>query len=280
MDKFERDAFIDEKIDVLERVLGALRRIKGTTRSETAILKEHDLNQKVFRKVVYGTNWQNKGFEEPSQNEAGCPTKTWQEDLFCAMMYIKDKPDCIERIPSDVDITITELVSNLPERDRKFVKFYYKERLPYDKIGLIFGVSLERVRQIHAKVLRTLRNYDTYVNMGNDYYISKRMIHEKLEADYFVKIRNDEIKRLDKLIKINKDNLSLKNRKDQPLVNLYLSPRVFGILHRAGIRHLGDICAHTEKEIRSLPGIGGKALEEIKEMMCMQRVTFAEEEEN
>lgn len=280
MDKFERDAFIDEKIDVLERVLDALKRIKGTNRSETAVLKENDINQRTFRKAVYETHWQTHGFEEPiNRSETGCPTKTWQEDLFCAVMYLKDKPDCIERIPSDVDITITELVDALPDRDRQFIRLYYQERLSYEKIGVLFGVSIERVRQIHEKILKQLRAHNDYINMGAKHYISQKSIHDALEADYYIKIRYDEIRRLDKIIANKKDNLSLKNRKDQRLIDLGLSSRVFGILHRSGLRHLGDICVHTEKEFRTIPGIGKKAVDEVKAMMAVHRVSFAEEEE-
>ena len=281
MDKFERDAFIDEKIDILERVLSALRRIKGTTRSESAILRELDINQRTFRKAVYETHWQTHDFEEPVDRSklVGCPTKTWQEDLFCAIMYLKDKPDCIERIPSDVDVTIDELVDRLPDRDRTFVRLYYQERLSYEKIGILFGVSIERVRQLHEKILKQLRAHNDYINMGHKRYISQKTVHDALEADYYIKIRYDEIRRLDKLIAHKKDELSIKNRKDLRLIDVGLSNRVFGILHRAGLRHLGDICVLTEKEVKSLPGVGGKALDEIKEMMSMHRVTFAKEEE-
>ena len=110
-------------------------------------------------------------------------------------------------------------------------------------------------------------------------YISQKTVHDALEADYYIKIRYDEIRRLDKLIAHKKDELSIKNRKDLRLIDVGLSTRVFGILHRAGLRHLGDICVLTEKEVKSLPGVGGKALDEIKEMMSMHRVTFAKEEE-
>ena len=53
--------------------------------------------------------------------------------------------------------SLSEAISNLPERERLVMSFYYDDELNLREIGEILGVSESRVCQIHGQALVRLR---------------------------------------------------------------------------------------------------------------------------
>ena len=67
----------------------------------------------------------------------------------------------IEEILSNKERLISiEYVVNtmLPERESDIIRLYYKEKLTYDKIGKVYSLSKDRVRQILNKAIRRLKH--------------------------------------------------------------------------------------------------------------------------
>ncbi len=53
---------------------------------------------------------------------------------------------------------LIEAIKELPERDRLIISLYYYENLNYKEIAEVLGITVSRVSQIHAKVMKTLKN--------------------------------------------------------------------------------------------------------------------------
>jgi RNA polymerase sigma factor FliA len=88
----------------------------------------------------------------------------WGEDQY---EYYRSEREAIDLIPSDrepnpVDnlqrIDFMELVSShLKDRERLIIMLYYFEELTMREIGLILGLSEARVCQLHARIIKKLR---------------------------------------------------------------------------------------------------------------------------
>ncbi|MPZ52323.1 MAG: FliA/WhiG family RNA polymerase sigma factor [Acidimicrobiia bacterium] len=61
-------------------------------------------------------------------------------------------------IEENVRQTALDLISDLPERDRRVIKMYFGESMTLAEIGKVLGVSESRVSQIQTRALLTLRN--------------------------------------------------------------------------------------------------------------------------
>lgn len=282
MDKNEKEAFINSKIQALEKAIVALQTIKDTPRSETAILNELNLNKSAFRKIVYGTKWED-GFTEErvSFDSAHLPTTSWTEDLFIDVANLPDTPFSLEKIPSDIDTTIPKALEELSDRDKQFVLLYYKEKLSYTDISYKLEVSVERVRQIHGRIIKFLRdpNRFSYIDIGDGYYMSKKNLHKQLEQDFFVRIRKSEVDRLNKILYAQHEELSGRDNRLKKLKKLGLSQRSERLLYENGVRTLGDLCLFTEKDVKAIYGLGARSLDEIKAVLKENHVWFAVEEE-
>lgn len=65
----------------------------------------------------------------------------------------------LQTLPADWEISLEYAITNgLTEREANIVKMRYQQGMTYDSIGKVYGITRERVRQIHNKALRKFRH--------------------------------------------------------------------------------------------------------------------------
>ncbi len=72
----------------------------------------------------------------------------------------EEGPDPLEDLVARESKTLlAEAIRALPERFRQVIALYYYEELKFGEIGRMLNISESRVSQIHAEILRNLRNH-------------------------------------------------------------------------------------------------------------------------
>ena len=276
---------INEMIDMFDKVQQALVTIRDTDKSEAEVLSELGINCSAFRRVVYDINWNDKtdGSAFKNKFDGVIPTRHWTENLFCAIIGIKNDASAITKYPSDVRITIIKLIKDLPEREQKTIVYTYRDEMKLDEIGELLGVSAERARQIQSRALRKLQNRgrQAYLVLGDGYWFEKRKIREKILEDNSVKLLEEEIKRLENLLSHRRTELyDTPSLPDEISIrDVGLSVRAYNCLHRASINTLSELIEHTPSEIKKLRNMGEHTLEEIETMLDRYGLVLKEETE-
>ena len=68
-------------------------------------------------------------------------------------------------------------LTTLSEREQEIIRLRFVERWTYAAIGQVFGISLERTRQLLVRAIRRLRDPDrlSYIRYGLQGYEERRM---------------------------------------------------------------------------------------------------------
>lgn len=293
--KAEKKEKLDYMIDKMQRILGALEEIRDNDVTETAVLKKYGLDHKTFRNMVYDHDWdaatrvdgrKRKGSAE--KVEGVVPTRSWAEDLFVDVYYVKD---CSIPIPDDVTERFEEVIPNLPGNLPDVIFMLYRDGMTLQEVGAKFERSGERIRQLKNKALRMLRNQHRTAYMlmgapGEEVYISRvraEELREKAENDYSVRMMRKEIERLDRLIwakkKILKDEQEAIPIEEWDMLNIHLSVRGYNALKRSGVQTFGQLLAMTHDDLLNIRNLGRKTAEDIMEELGKAGFTLAEEDE-
>lgn len=293
--KAEKKEKLDYMIDKMQRILGALEEIRDNDVTETAVLKKYGLDYKTFRNMVYDHDWdaatrvdgrKKKGSAE--KVEGVVPTRSWAEDLFVDVYYVKD---CSIPIPDDVTERLEEVVSELPGDLPEVIFMLYRDGMTLKEAGEELGKSGERIRQLKERALRMLRNQRRAAFMlmgesGEEVYISRMRaeeLKEKAENDYSVRMMRKEIERLDRLIwakkKIIKDEQEVIPIEEWDTLNIHLSVRGYNALKKSGVNTFGQLLALTYDDLLGIRNLGRKTAEDIMEELGKAGFTLAEEDE-
>lgn len=293
--KAEKKEKLDYMIDKMQRILGALEEIRDNDVTETAVLKKYGLDHKTFRNMVYDHDWdaatrvdgrKRKGSAE--KVEGVVPTRSWAEDLFVDVYYVKD---CSIPIPDDVTERFEGVIPNLPGNLPDVIFMLYRDGMTLQEVGAKFERSGERIRQLKNKALRMLRNQHRTAYMlmgapGEEVYISRvraEELREKAENDYSVRMMRKEIERLDRLIwakkKILKDEQEAIPIEEWDMLNIHLSVRGYNALKRSGVQTFGQLLAMTHDDLLNIRNLGRKTAEDIMEELGKAGFTLAEEDE-
>lgn len=147
--------------------------------------------------------------------------------------------------PADFDGSLEYVLHSLTERERRVLDFRYKDGLTFEGIGKHECVTRERIRQIHVKALRKLRNPQrlNYLKYGVSGVIARKTESAREAA-------------LASLPKPDKpENI--------PLEELELSVRSYNCLKRAGMNTLREVSEMTFYELCNVRNLGKKSVDEI-----------------
>lgn len=293
--KAEKKEKLDYMIEKMRRILAALEEIRDNDVTETAVLKKYGLDHKTFRNMVYDHDWdaatrvdgrKKKGSAE--KVEGVVPTRSWAEDLFVDVYYVKD---CSIPIPDDVTERFEEVIPNLPGNLPDVIFMLYRDGMTLQEVGSQFERSGERIRQLKNKALRMLRNQrrTAYMLMGapgEEVYISRmgaEELREKAENDYTCRMMRKEIERLDRLIyaknKILKDEQERIPIEEWSTLGINLSVRAFNALKKANVQTFGQLLAMTYGDLKRIRNMGQKTADEVAEEVGRAGFTLAEEDE-
>jgi len=162
-------------------------------------------------------------------------------------------------------------IDRFKDRDKGILYMRYKEKMTYDEIGNIIGMSGTRVRQIvgimlirlrRPQVLAKAKSYSYYdVNKYNESYSELQRRNRELEKAIMVYSNNslsrDKLGGLVKVIDVMAMDID----------KLGLSVRAYNALARANIKCLGDIRNLNIDELRGIKNMGNKTVQEVLNML-------------
>lgn len=164
----------------------------------------------------------------------------------------------------DILAGIQYVLSTLNYREQDIIRMRFEEKLTRSKIGESLGISQERVHQIEAKALRSMRTPArwNYLKLGVAGYM--RWAKENARGEgYTVGYRKgykdgnaDGRNGIDQL-EISEELLNY------PLKSLGLSVRAYNCLHRTNCVCVGDVVRMTELQIKRIKNLGVKTAGEI-----------------
>lgn len=148
----------------------------------------------------------------------------------------------------EIDFEITEdtkkgldfVLGKLTEREKTVLQERYVHGKTYKKIGEIFRVTPERIKQIHNGALRKMRNPARSAHIKHG-YCGYREILKKSETDTNQAIGCKDISELD------------------------LSTRAYNSLKRSRINNISDI--KSMEQLRRIRNLGQKTLSELIEKL-------------
>ena len=288
---------LDESIDMLSRMMLACRDIKNG-KPEISTLKQYNINQQSFRKIVFNKKLGFKYNNPPISMEELKDIKdnkfmslttemyddknitlSWQEKLFCKIYMTDD----LKEIPYDLDKRFDYVFTKLSKNEVDVLTMRYKDEMTFSKIAETMELSIPRVHQIESGAIRKLSHpsllmillygeeygklFNQVKGINNENKRKEKfkdledIIEASLEANDY---RNLMIlrKKIDKTLRdkgMDPDMID----KDKSILDLNLSTRTKSALLRSNINGVGDLSDLTLKEMMEIRGVGDKTIVEL-----------------
>lgn len=155
-------------------------------------------------------------------------------------------------------------MSTLEPREYEVLMYRYNSKMTLRAIGEIYGLSVERMRQIENKALRKLRTPSrwNYIKLGVAGYWQQRK-----KQYYDQGYRTGYLDGYENGVKDEKEGRK-RAYEDNPVLdliieNLELSTRAFQCLRRMGCHRIGDVAAKDAESILKTRNMGKKSMDEI-----------------
>lgn len=145
-------------------------------------------------------------------------------------------------------------LSTLTERQRTVCKMRFEDEMTYEQIAKRFGLTRERIRQVLAKAIRTLRHPSRFKYIQHGVEIASGKLKAQMQAR--------QAEELERLMDVERRRSEVRNILDRPVEALGLSVRAFNCLWRDEIK--------TVEQLMTLE------VDDIKRMRCAGRKTLAE----
>lgn len=184
-------------------------------------------------------------------------------------------------------------------KDREVEVLKYRYGVGYDsnidgknlnEMSKIFGVNIERIRQIENKIFRKLRNpirckvllgsnIDKYYKIVDIEFINNLKSYLISELVNILKKENKKSIYIDNIL--NRYNVLLcpsdetslgeipQNIYEKSIDECELSVRAYVCLQRAGIDNVGELLEKSDEEIKKIRNIGSKCYKEVSEVRNM-----------
>lgn len=155
-------------------------------------------------------------------------------------------------------------ISTLEPREYEVLMYRYNSKMTLRAIGEIYGLSVERMRQIENKALRKLRTPSrwNYIKLGVAGYWQQRKkqyYDQGYRMGYLDGYENGVKDEKEGRKRAYENNPVL----DLIIENLELSTRAFQCLRRMGCDRIGDVVAKDAESILKTRNMGKKSMDEI-----------------
>jgi DNA-directed RNA polymerase sigma subunit (sigma70/sigma32) len=165
-------------------------------------------------------------------------------------------------IVANIDNNWDYVLDTLTPREAVFITLHYKEGKTYKEIAKEHGVTIERIRQIINKGLRSLLHPSRIRLIA----IPKEKLNEYKTFNDQIDEEIAKLKREFHRIKTDGVNYITNITKAIDIEELDFSTRTYNALKRAKINTLDDLISHTVEELSRIRNLGRKSLKEI----CMK----------
>ena len=136
----------------VEQALHALRHSLGRTPSEDEIAAALGIDLEAFQKLLCDL----RGLDLGSLEAMAAESERDDQIYNYAPTPDSESPLCL-CLQSELRESLTQAVSELPERERQVLALYYVEELTMKEVGAVVGVGEGRISQIHSAALLRLR---------------------------------------------------------------------------------------------------------------------------
>ncbi len=151
-DFFPRTVY--QKAKEIESVIRYLEEKLGRTPREEEIAEEMNLTVEAFRKTLNRVSITTVLSLDEQRSVCGDNDKLSLLDTIESPFSMN--PDVITE-QKEIKKVLTEMMLQLPEKERAVLKLYYYEELTLKEIGAVLNVTESRVSQLHSKAVLTLR---------------------------------------------------------------------------------------------------------------------------
>lgn len=192
-----------------------------------------------------------------------CP---YPQNLLLAVFGVEDAP---KTLPPDIEASVEHaLVSLDNERSAQIIRLRFRDGCTLEKIGLVFSITKERVRQIIVKTLHRLRHPSraVYLLHGRAELerLAEQRIVEKYGEDCAALLRREAQTGFSGVLMplhdipnpYDRANAVLQRSRFQTVEEINLPFRCYTALRRSDITHVWQICFLTPKAVTRLKGIG------------------------
>jgi hypothetical protein len=156
----------------------------------------------------------------------------------------------------------------LTEREHGVLIKRFRETMTLKEIGVFYGVTPERIRQIQAKALRKMRRprySNLFKGVSLSELIEKNKKYNELQYEYDVLRRavdkNNSMSAITRQIKISEVDFEV---------------RTYNCLARAGLENLGDIADLTYNELISIRNVGKKSYDDVVKVLSQYNLKLKE----
>ena len=174
---------------------------------------------------------------------------------------------------NEIEDRIEWLFNNTCFADREQFIFYkrFKEYLTLEEVSKLMGITRERVRQIEAKMLRKMKRFARYLELGE--YADKL---ELAKQDYktFVEEQKEQwtYESAKEFIREYENahcgEIKKKQYCELDIDDLCLSIRSYNCLKRSGIYTVNQLIQISEEDLMRVRNLGKKSLREIKKELA------------
>jgi RNA polymerase sigma factor for flagellar operon FliA len=136
----------EDKVKKLEKVYYELEEKLGRMPDEKEVAYELKISLEKFYKLLDETRAPQ--FVSISSDESGL-----------IETIPAGESDILSEIENEeLQVKLSEIIANLPERERVLITLYYYEELTLKEVGKVLGLKESRVCQLHSQVILHLRN--------------------------------------------------------------------------------------------------------------------------
>lgn len=179
----------------------------------------------------------------------------WPYNLLIGVLRVKLDS---EEGPTDIfEYDIREfknLIGYLSERDQQVLRMRYINGMTLEEIGMIFGLTRERIRMIQETSERKLRHW---IAQRHCKVVSYKKYNDVLQRNHILLL---EVERLNRLLSgpiKTIDSVPVSEREaadsaiDVSIFDLNLSIRPLNCLNRYGLKTVGDLIAYDQNQDKS-----------------------------
>lgn len=182
---------------------------------------------------------------------------------------------------NEIEDRLSWLLKNTCFTDREEFIFYkrFKEYLTLDDVGKLMGITRERVRQIEAKMLRKMKRFARYLELGE--YADKVKLVKKEYEEYVEKMKPlwtyETALAYIKEYENSHEEIKVLPKTNIELEDLDLSVRSWNCLRRCGVRKVEELLQICEEDLMRIRNMGKKSLKEIKDKLAKIGLELPEE---
>ena len=156
-------------------------------------------------------------------------------------------------------------------------RFQHFETL--EEVSALVGVTRERIRQIEAKMLRKMKRFARYLELGE--YANKVTLAEKEYQTYIAELKEkwtyESAKEFVQQYELKMATPKVISKIIEDISDLDLSVRSYNCLRRAGVQTVQQLLQINEEDLGKIRNMGKKSVREIKQRLAEFNLELPEE---